>query len=195
MLRSRTPPPFAALILSGGASSRMGVDKGAQDWNGRRAVDRVADLARAAGAMAVLTIGSTDYGLPFVADDPPLGGPVGGVMAGAAALRRVGVGWALALAVDAPTLRLADIAPLAAAGGDRGAVYDGLPLPMVLNLDAVPHDAQAGWPMRRLVQAAGLVTLPCPPERARRLRGANTPEERAALLAELSANAPGHKRP
>ena len=180
----RQSTPFGALILSGGASSRMGVDKGAQDWGGRRAVDRVADLARAAGASAVLTVGRTDYGLPLVADDPPLGGPVGGVLAGAAALRGLGLPRALVLAVDAPTLRLADLKPLLRAAAP-GAVFADLPLPMVLDLDALPADARAGWSMRRLCEAAGLAALPCPSDARQRLRGSNTPAERAALLADI----------
>ena len=47
---------LGAIILSGGASSRMGVDKAAMDWLGRRAVDRVADLAFEVGA----SIGGAD---------------------------------------------------------------------------------------------------------------------------------------
>ena len=184
--RLPTSSSLGALILSGGASSRMGLDKGAQDWNGRRAVDRVADLARAAGAMAVLTVGPTDYGLPFVVDDPPLGGPVGGVLAGAETLRRLGVSRALVLAVDAPTLRLGDLALLLEAP-PPGAGFEGYPLPMAVDLDALPADARADWPIRRLVEAAGLAAPPCPPSVRDRLRGANTPAERDALLAALTA--------
>ena len=59
-------------ILTGGASSRMGEDKAAADWLGVRAVDRVAALARALGAVAVVTVGRADHGLPFAADATPL---------------------------------------------------------------------------------------------------------------------------
>jgi molybdopterin-guanine dinucleotide biosynthesis protein A len=163
----------------------MGVDKGAQDWRGRRAVDRVADLARSAGAEAVWTVGPTDYGLPFVAEDPPLGGPVGGVVAGVARLRALGIPWALVLAVDAPTVRLDDLSPLLRAGG-RGAMFEGFPLPMLLEIAAVPADCGAGWPMRRLGEAAGLVVLTCPAGSRQRLRGSNTPAEREALLVQLT---------
>jgi molybdopterin-guanine dinucleotide biosynthesis protein A len=173
---------LGAIILVGGASSRMGADKAAQDWGGRRAVDRVADLARAAGAQTVITAGG-DYGLPFVADPAPLAGPVAGVIAAARALKTDGFARALLLAVDAPTLSSADLTPLLAAA-TPGAAYDGYPLPAVMALAAFPEDAQAAWPLRRLVEAAGLAALPCPPAIARRLRGANTPEERAALLRE-----------
>ena len=172
--------PFGALILTGGGSRRMGRDKAALDWDGARAVDRVADLARTVGAAAVLTVGA-DLGLPFVPDPEPGAGPVGGVLAGAAALRALGLERALILAVDAPTLTVEDLAPLLAAGSP-GAAYEGLPLPMALAFAAVPDDAVAGWPLRRLVERAGLLVLTVPFGVEARLRGANTPEERARLL-------------
>lgn len=169
---------LGAIILCGGGSRRMGRDKAVLDWGGRRAVDRVADLARSVGAERLVTAGA-DLGLPWVPDDAALGGPVGGVLAGARAL---GTDRLLVLAVDAPTMRPEDLAPLLAAPG-AGATYEGLPLPMVILASALPEDAGAGWPLRRLVERAGLASLPVPDEALPRLRGANTPEEVAALKA------------
>jgi molybdopterin-guanine dinucleotide biosynthesis protein A len=177
---------LGGVILTGGTASRMGADKGALLWMGLRAVDRVAALAGRAGALALVTVGTTDYGLPRVADEPPLGGPVGGVLAGVEALRAAGCRRALVLAVDAPTIELRDLAPLLALGG-AGAAFEGLHLPMVLDLAALPPDARADWPMARLADRAGLVRLACPPEARARLRGANTPEERDTLLAAFGA--------
>ncbi|MDR7232143.1 molybdopterin-guanine dinucleotide biosynthesis protein A [Caulobacter sp. BE264] len=165
---------LGAIILCGGGSRRMGRDKAALDWGGRRAVDRVADLARAVGAEALVTAGA-DLGLPWVADDAAGAGPVGGVLAGARAL---GTARLLVLAVDAPTITPGDLGPLLATGG----CYEGLPLPMVLDAAALPPDAEAGWPLRRLVDRAGLRALPVPNGALARLRGANTPEERDGLL-------------
>ena len=175
---------LGALILSGGGSVRMGEDKGAADWLGLRAVDRVARLARAVGAEAVITVGATDYGLAHVVEDPPGSGPVGGVLAGIAALSDCDR--ALVLAVDAPTLLPDDLAPLLAQPGP-GAAFEGLHLPMVLWRAAVPADAEAGWPMARLAERAGLARLSCPDAARTRLRGANTPAERDALLEALAA--------
>jgi len=171
---------FGVLILVGGASRRMGRDKAGLDWGGVRAVDRLAALAGALGARRVLTVGA-DLGLPFVADPQPGAGPTGGVMAGVAALRAEGLARALVLAVDAPTLTAEDLATLLAAPAP-GAAYDGLPLPMMLDLSALPMEAEAGWPLRRLVERAGLAVLPVPDGAEMRLRGANTPEEQARLL-------------
>jgi molybdenum cofactor guanylyltransferase len=164
---------LGAIILCGGGSRRMGRDKAVLDWDGQRAVDRVAALARAVGAEALVTAGA-DLGLPWIPDDEAGAGPVGGVLAGAKAL---GTGRLLVLAVDAPTLTAEDLAPLLAAGG----YYEGLPVPMVVEAAALPADAQPGWPLRRLVERAGLMALPMPEGAMARLRGANTPEEFSAL--------------
>lgn len=177
---------LGAMILSGGGSRRMGQDKAGLDWLGRRAIDRVADLARAVGAEHVVSVGPDDFGLPRVIEQQPFGGPVGGVLAGARALRGLGAARALVLAVDAPTLTPADLAPLLAVAG-AGAAYEGLHLPMVAVLDALPGEAPADWPLARLAQLAGIVRLACPHEARLRVRGANTPQERQALLAELAA--------
>lgn len=176
---------LGAIILTGGAGARMGADKATLLWAGRRAVDRVAALARAAGCEVILTAGSDDYGLMLALDAAPGGGPVGGVLAGAQALGLAGCDRALVLAVDAPTARLEDIAPLLAAGG-AGAAFEALHLPMVFDIAELPAEALAGWPLARLAERAGLQRLSCPADVRVRLRGANTPEEREALLSDLT---------
>lgn len=170
---------LGALILTGGASRRMGADKASLDWDGRSAVARVAELARAVGADGLLTVGPGDHGLPRVSEEPPGGGPVAGIVAGAARLRADRV---LVLAVDAPTVTAADLASLLSAPAP-GAAFAGLHLPLVVWPQALPADAGAGWAMGRLVEAMGLATLEPPPDAIPRLRGANTPQERATLLA------------
>jgi molybdopterin-guanine dinucleotide biosynthesis protein A len=84
------------------------------------------------------------------------------------------------LAVDAPTLTPDDLAPLLAAPGP-GAAYEDLHLPVVLDLAALPSEPTAGMALKRLLALAGVVRLPVPPGAHARLRGANTPEERASL--------------
>lgn len=176
---------LCAVILTGGASSRMGEDKAAQDWGGLRAVERAAALAQALGAAEIVTAGAVGFGLPWIADPAPLSGPVAGVLGAA---RATAAARLLVLAVDAPTLRAADVAPLLATPGP-GAAYEGLPLPMVLARAAIPAEAEDGWPLRRLVERAGLGQLAVEAGAAARIRGANTPEERARLLAEAGWSA------
>jgi molybdopterin-guanine dinucleotide biosynthesis protein A len=176
-------PALGAIILTGGASRRMGVDKAAQLWGGRRAVDLVADLARAVGASSILTAGETDYGLPRAPDPAPQSGPVAGVCAGAALLPAQ-IERTLVLAVDAPTIRPADLTPLLEAPG-VGASFIGYPLPMVIAISAIPADAEDGWPLRRLVERAQLAQIRPHAGAEARLRGANTPTERARLARSL----------
>ena len=176
------------MILCGGRASRMGEDKALVDWAGRRAVDRVADIAAAAGARALVTVGPAHYGFPAIADDELFAGPVGGILAGARALTAQACTRALVLAVDTPTLAAADLGPLLAHGGP--AAYDGLHLPLVLDLAALPAAAASGMRISAFATQVGAVRLPVPPGAATRLRGANTPEEHAVLLAELRAARP-----
>jgi molybdopterin-guanine dinucleotide biosynthesis protein A len=49
-------------------------------------------------------------------------------------------------------------------------------------LAALPADARACWPLRRLVERAGLASISPLAGSQARLRGANTLEERDALL-------------
>jgi molybdopterin-guanine dinucleotide biosynthesis protein A len=158
----------------------MGADKARLDWNGVSAIDRLVALSHDLGIQMVLTAGA-DHGLPAVLDANPGEGPCGGILAAAFRLRAEGYARALILAVDAPTVVASDIRPLLEVPGP-GAAYEGLPLPMVIDLAAVPPDTEAQWPLRRLVQAAGLVVVPSSAQATPRLRGANTPEERLRLL-------------
>ncbi|MDZ4373177.1 MAG: NTP transferase domain-containing protein [Phenylobacterium sp.] len=175
---------LGAIILTGGISSRMGADKARLTWAGRPAVERLAQIAREAGAEAAITVGGDDHGLPSVPDPEPGLGPAAAVAAGIAALGALGMSRALVLAVDAPTLCLADLAPLLSAPSP-GAAYAGLHLPFVTDLAAMTSDGELGGALWRRLDRAGLHRLPTPLEAELRLRGANTPAERSALEAEL----------
>ena len=183
---------LGAIILTGGSSSRMGADKAAVLWSGVRAVDRVVALATALGAAPVLTAGAVDYGHPFAPDALERGGPVGGILAAAARLRGAGCERALVLAVDAPTIEAGDLADLLAADGS-GAAFADLHIPMVIALDAIAADVEAGWPLARLIERAGLARPACPPGARPRLRGANTFEEQAVLIEALTAREAAQK--
>jgi molybdopterin-guanine dinucleotide biosynthesis protein A len=100
-------------------------------------------------------------------------------LAAAERLAAEGCDRALILAVDAPTLTPDDLAPLLEPLG--GGYYEAYPLPMVLPLAAIDGAAKTDWPLRRLVERAGLKPFQPTAEIALRLRGANTPDERAAL--------------
>jgi molybdopterin-guanine dinucleotide biosynthesis protein A len=76
---------FAAAVLCGGRSSRMGTDKALLEIEGVALARRVADALAAAGASAVVAVGGDapalrDRGLTVVPDEHPGEGPLGGVL-------------------------------------------------------------------------------------------------------------------
>ncbi len=103
------PPPitgFAAAILAGGRSSRMGGDKAFLPWDGRRLLDRQLELVRALGPAEILISGraGVEYATPgvrVVVDAVPDQGPLGGL---AAALEATESPHLLLLAVDLPSV-------------------------------------------------------------------------------------------
>ncbi|MDO8377375.1 molybdenum cofactor guanylyltransferase [Phenylobacterium sp.] len=179
-MSDNAPNRLGAIILTGGASRRMGTDKALQLWGGVRAIDRVVTLAQGAGAARIVTAGEGDFGLPRAPDPAPFSGPAAGILAGLALLGEE-LTQVLILAVDAPTLRVEDLTRLLAAAGP-GAAFEGFPVPMAIDPAAVPTDLRQDWPLRRIVERAGLAQLAVAADAADRIRGANTPEERARLL-------------
>jgi molybdopterin-guanine dinucleotide biosynthesis protein A len=122
----------AGLLLTGGASRRMGTDKAMIEVDGRRLVERAADALRAV-ADPVIEVGPGWSGLRAVREDPPGGGPLAAVAAGAAALRAAGYGGpVLVLAVDMPRVGADLLRLLAGRPGPPTAVprADGHPQPL-----------------------------------------------------------------
>ncbi|QGU04350.1 molybdenum cofactor guanylyltransferase [Corynebacterium comes] len=87
------------IVLAGGRGARMGgVDKAQVTLDGVRLVDHL--IGALAGLPVVVVSPHLSLDVPVVSEDPPFGGPVAGIAAGAAALESpefVGV-----LSVDAP---------------------------------------------------------------------------------------------
>jgi molybdenum cofactor guanylyltransferase len=112
----------AAILLTGGASRRMGFDKA------MLLVDGVPNGARLANALMevaapVLEVGPGVSGLPAIQEDPAGAGPLVAICAGA---RRLGElrfsGPALVLACDLPFMTSAVLSELAGWPGDRSVV-------------------------------------------------------------------------
>ena len=111
-----SPATVAGLLLTGGASRRMGRDKALIEIGGQRLVDRLA-AGLLAVADPVLEVGPGWSALPAVREDPPGTGPLAAVSTGAAALRAAGHdGPVIVLAVDMPRAGV-EVLRLLAAGG------------------------------------------------------------------------------
>jgi molybdopterin-guanine dinucleotide biosynthesis protein A len=164
---------FAAVVLAGGTARRLGgVDKATIRYAGRPLLEHA--LAALGAADPVVVVGperSTTRAVRFVQEEPPLGGPVAGLLAGIDALgpspagpgtRVIGV-----LAVDMPHITSATFDRLAsAAQGHTGAFLsdaDGRRhLAGVLLADAVPRltpTQRHGLAMRRFLADLDIVTV------------------------------------
>ena len=129
---AQRPDAIGGLLLTGGASRRMGEDKALIEVGGRRLVDHAAALLTAV-ADPVIEVGPGWSGLPAVREDPPGSGPLAALGAGAGALRAAGHdGAVLVLAVDMPRVGVELLRFLAGRPGTTTAVprAGGHPQPM-----------------------------------------------------------------
>jgi molybdopterin-guanine dinucleotide biosynthesis protein A len=90
-------PAFAAAVLTGGASRRMGRAKATLAIDGIAMARRVGAAAAAAGADRVVAVGLAVDGLDHLADEHPGAGPLGAVVT---ALRWAGPDPVVVLACD-----------------------------------------------------------------------------------------------
>lgn len=116
----------AGLILTGGASRRLGTDKAALAAGGQTLAARVAGILAGAVDGPVIEVGPGWTGHVTVREDPPGQGPLAAVAAGAAALEALGhAGPALVLACDLPNVTVALLRWLAGQRSTAVPVVDG----------------------------------------------------------------------
>ena len=136
----------AGLLLTGGASRRMGRDKALIEVGGVSLAERAAAVL---GSVCdpVVEVGPGYTGLPAVREDPPGAGPLAALEAGWAELRRRGhAGPVLVLAVDMPSVTAGLLRYLAERPGTATAVpwVGGHPQPMCARYAPGTLDLVAG---------------------------------------------------
>jgi molybdopterin-guanine dinucleotide biosynthesis protein A len=153
---------LAAVILAGGTATRLdGADKASLEHAGTTFLEHA--LAATSDATEVVVVGEpvpTSRPVSFVREDPPLGGPVAGLVAGRRALaaRPDAV---LVLAVDMPFVTASTVRRLVDAAGEDGAVLTDAAgrrrLVLLLRTDALdaatpsdPHGRSVGSLLEQL---------------------------------------------
>jgi len=202
---------WVAIVLAGGGSERLGIDKTQVCIDGVPALDRVLDAVRAVAgvrtpAAAVLCVGAergTRAPVTWVREDPPGAGPAAGV---AAAVRVLGeshpsAALAVVLAGDLPMLSasvvdrlLAAVPPPGQADGARLTDPGGRPQHLLgaYGVDALRRSIEQ-WPdwsgasMRRLLAPLSLVDVPA---RGAESLDLDTVEDVEAAQRLLSAGTP-----
>lgn len=165
--RITSPPPFAGLVLAGGASSRMGEDKACLNWQGRTLLDHAMARLAEAGADPVLVSGDRP-GRDSIPDAEPGRGPLGGLLT--VLQERPGLGDRILAVtpVDSPGLSPDALLALVhcVADGARAACYQGHPLPMALRASTEVTDclrellgASGGAPVKALAKQLGARSL------------------------------------
>jgi molybdopterin-guanine dinucleotide biosynthesis protein A len=91
----------AGVLLTGGASRRMGVDKATLVVGGETLAERAARVLTAV-CDPVVEVGSGVTGLPCTREEPPGEGPLAGLLAGADALALASDGAIVVLTCDLP---------------------------------------------------------------------------------------------
>lgn len=134
-------PPLLGLVLAGGESRRMGIDKGDLDYHGVSQRQHVANLLAAVCEAVFIScrpdqVPRIEPGLNCLLDPAPDLGPIGGVLA--AFPHRPDAAW-LVVACDLPGLDAEAIATLAAA---RGPGWDAVAF---LASDGGPEPMAALW--------------------------------------------------
>ncbi len=184
-------PPFAALLLAGGRSSRMGRDKASLDWNGVSLLEHMSAILRDAGAARVWRSGPFE-GEDALPDRVPELGPVGGL---ASLAQTADDGVYLVVPVDMPRLDSTLLHSLLRALAEappavRAARFVEHALPLALRLDSISRariverlDAPASARSLRAVHAClSGIDVPLADTAHAHLASANTPTEWQTLI-------------
>lgn len=131
---------FAAFVLAGGRSSRMGRNKALLALGGRTAIERVVEAAAAAAdSVTVVAADPEPYrflGRPVIPDRRAAAGPLGGIEAALAATRTE---WSFVVGCDLPFVTSALLTRL----GKR--IETGIDVVVPIDGEGVPQATVALW--------------------------------------------------
>ena len=185
-----TPPPFAAALLAGGRSRRMGTDKAFLPWAGGSLWEHQLEKLRTLGGPLLLSC-RPEQAFPErqdvrrIHDTWPDCGPLGGV---ASCLRECGAPLLVVLGVDLPHLPMSMLRDLLTASQrdcgavvKHGAFFEPLAAVYPVSLLPLAEDMlrEGRLAMQEFIRcgiAAGMIQeMPAPAEAARWFTNCNTP--------------------
>jgi molybdopterin-guanine dinucleotide biosynthesis protein A len=184
-------PPFAALLLAGGASTRMGSAKALVEFEGKPLWRRQAELLQGLGPGELMISAGEDWKVPtgpwnVVRDRVPGLGPLGGMEA---ALGATSLDLLLVLAVDMPAMSADFLGQLVHAAGPSGVIpveegiFQGLAAVYPRSIGPLLKEALAGEDRsfqllaRRAVRDGLLVARPVAAAESRLFRNVNRPAD------------------
>jgi molybdopterin-guanine dinucleotide biosynthesis protein A len=198
-----TPPVLYGLVLSGGASTRMGKDKALLDRHGGPQLQATFNLLSPHVQCCFVSLRRDQRtepvraALPGIVDQAEGAGPAAGLLAAHAAYPEAA--W-LVLACDLPLLQASTLEALIhARDGQRAAIayrspVDGLPEPLCAlweptALARLSHQAQAGrYGLRDALRSVDTLLLPAPG--GDELENINTPQEWQRLASRMKRGTP-----
>ena len=172
------------VVLAGGSSSRMGVNKAELLYQGMPLVQWQLEKLRSIGLPEILVSG---YGEGMIPDDIPGKGPLGGLYS---TLRRASGSQCLVLPVDVPLIDAYTLKQLIRThnGGITLLSYNEQPEPLIGVYDSclaqsiLPMLHEGSTAVRRLLDIVGYRTFPVTGD-GRIISNCNTPDEFAAVCA------------
>ena len=169
VLKNAAPEKIAGIVLAGGRSSRMGVDKAMLDYKGRTTLEHMRSVLLATGIKDVFISGSYEN-YPCIADDDMFAGPARAISHVMQHLH--GYRGFLFVPVDMPLLDETALGALLSR--PSGGYYRHSPLPVFIPKTNRISEAVS---VQKLLDDLDIKPIEIPADRVTVLTNTNTPED------------------
>lgn len=170
---------IAGVVLAGGRSTRMGVNKAFLCFKGKPLIEHMRSVVASACRGGDVYISGNIQGYPCIEDEKPNVGPAAAILSVAHKIGKNHRGL-LFVPVDMPNLTAEILGKLMREKDVDGACYQDHPLPLWLNTPLEKHRLCDS--VRDLISTLNIVKLPVPKNSENKFINTNTPEEWKALI-------------
>lgn len=169
---------IAGVVLAGGLSTRMGVNKAFLSFKGKPLIDRVASVV-ASVCNGNIYVSGCIQGYTCIEDEWPHMGPAAAILS---VIQKIGKEYLglLFVPVDMPNLTVEILTGLVQEKNAHGAYYQDHPLPLWLNTSL--EQPKLCKSVRELISSLNIEKLQIPKNSEDKFVNTNTPEEWAALI-------------